>query len=136
MTAVMTLNAGRPATEVTEKARRRRFTAEYKARILREAEQCTKPGEIGALLRREGLYSSHLVTWREQAKAATLAGLAPRKRGPKATPTDPRDERIAALERENAKLARRAERAEALVEVQKKVSQLLGIALPDAQEES
>jgi len=130
MANVMSLEAARPETEVSDKARRRRFTAKYKLRILREAAACSQPGEVGALLRREGLYSSHLTSWRKQAERGELAGLTPRKRGPKPKPVDPRDKRIAQLERENKKLNRRAERAEALVEVQKKLSELLGIALP------
>ena len=117
--------------EVLAKAARRRFTAEYKRRILKEAERCSRPGEIGALLRREGLYSSHLSTWRAARERGELAGLAPRRRGPKPKLVDPRDRRIRALERENRRLAARAERAEALVEVQKKLSQLLGIELPE-----
>ena len=127
---VMSLGPGRPSTEVTEKAKRRRFSAEYKRRILREAAACTEKGELGALLRREGLYSSHLASWRRQAERGELAGLAPKKRGPKAKPVDPRDKEIARLKRELAKVERRAEVAEALVEVQKKVSEMLGIALP------
>ena len=102
------------------KAERRRFTAEYKRRIVREAEGCTKPGEIGALLRREALYSSHLVTWRAARDRGELAGLSPKKRGPKVAPPDPRDKRIAEQEREIARWQKRAERAEAFVEVQKK----------------
>ena len=130
MANVMSLKAERPETEVSDKAKRRRFTAKYKLRILREAEKCTERGSLGALLRREGLYSSHLTSWRQQAERGELAGLTPRRRGPKPTPVDPRDKRIAQLERELRKLNRRAERAEALVEVQKKLSELLGIALP------
>jgi transposase-like protein len=130
MANVMSLKTERPVTEVSDKAKRRRFSAKYKLRVLREAAACTKPGEVGALLRREGLYSSHLTSWRKQAERGELAGLTPRKRGPKPKPVDPRDKRIAQLERENRKLNRRAERAEALVEVQKKLSELLGIALP------
>ena len=117
--------------EVLAKAARRRFTAEYKRRILKEADGCSKPGEIGALLRREGLYSSHLSAWRAARERGELAGLAPRRRGPKAKQVDARDRRIRALERENRRLAARAERAEALVEVQKKLSLLLGIELPE-----
>jgi transposase-like protein len=132
----MTLPAERSDTEVSAKAKRRRFTAEYKVRILREATGCTKTGEMGALLRREGLYSSHLTSWRAQVERGELAALRPQQRGPKPKPADPREKEIAELRRENAKLTRRAERAEALVEVQKKVSQLLGIALPDDKEES
>ena len=84
-----------PDVEVVAKAERRRFTAEYKRRIVREADRCTKSGEIGALLRREGLYSSHLVTWRAARDRGELEGLSPKKRGPKVTPPDPRDKRIA-----------------------------------------
>ena len=113
-------------TEVVAKARRRRFTAEYKRRILREADRCTHPGEIGVLLRREGLYSSHLTTWRAARDRGELAGLAPKPRGPKATPPDPRDKKIAEQEREITRWKQRAERAEALVELQKKVAALLG----------
>ena len=112
------------------KAERRRFSAEYKRRILREADACTQPGELSALLRREGLYSSHLSTWRAARERGELAGLSPRKRGPKARSKDPRDKRITQLEREVLRLRARAERAEALIEVQKKVSELLGIELP------
>ena len=113
-------------TEVVAKARRRRFTAEYKRRIVREADRCTTPGAIGALLRREGLYSSHLTTWRAARDRGELEGLAPKKRGPKTPPPDPRDKKIAEQEREIGKWRKRAERAEALVEVQKKVAALLG----------
>jgi len=126
--------AERPVTEVSDKAKRRAFTAEYRQRILREAAACTERGAVGALLRREGLYSSHLSIWRQQAEQAQRAALAPRKRGPKPKEADERDARIVQLERDNAKLMRRAERAEALIEVQKKVSQLLGIALPTTEE--
>ena len=117
--------------EVLAKAGRRRFTAEYKRRVLQEADACTKPGEVGALLRREGLYSSHLSVWRAARGRGELAGLSPRRRGPKAQPPDPRDTRIAELEREGRRLRARAERAEGLVEIQKKLSQLLGIELPE-----
>jgi transposase len=120
--------AGAAATdvEVVAKAARRRFTAEYKRRIVREADRCTKPGEIGALLRREGLYSSLLTTWRAARDRGELAGLSAKQRGPKATPPDPREKKIAELEREVSRQTKRAERAEALVEVQKKVAALLG----------
>lgn len=113
-------------TEVVAKAQRRRFTAEYKRQIVREAERCTTPGAIGALLRREGLYSSHLTAWRAARERGELAGLAPKKRGPKAAPLDPRDKKITEQEREITKWRKRAERAEALVEVQKKIAALLG----------
>ena len=80
-------------TEVLAKAQRRRFTAAEKLRVLREADRCSKPGEVSALLRREGLYSSHLATWRAARRRGELAGLAPRARGPKAKPVDPRDKK-------------------------------------------
>ena len=131
MSDVMMSGARRLETEVSEKAKRRRFSAEYKRRIVHEAAQCTKTGELGALLRREGLYSSQLSKWREQAEHGELGALTSKKRGPKAKPVDARDKKIAALERDNAKLAARAERAETLVEVQKKLSKLLGISLPN-----
>ena len=82
-------------------ARRWRFTAEDKLRVLKEADACTRPGEVGALLRREGLYSSHLSTWRAARKRGEVAGLSTVKRGPKARAVDPRDRRLAELEREN-----------------------------------
>jgi len=116
-------------TEVVAKAQRRRFTAAEKLRVLREADRCTKPGELGALLRREGLYTSHLSAWRAARQRGELAGLTPRARGPKAKLVDPRDRRIAELERDKQRLQARLERAEGLIEVQKKVSQLLGIPL-------
>ena len=118
--------------EVSAKAGRRRFTAEYKRRVLQEADGCSKSGELGSLLRREGLYSSHLTAWRAARGRGELAGLARRRRGPKVKPADARDKRIAELERENRRLQARAERAEALVEVQKKLSQLLGLDLPES----
>ncbi len=118
-------------TEVSSKARRRQFTAEYKRKVLAEADACTKPGEIGALLRREGLYSSHLVEWRRSRDRGALAGLAGKKRGPAPKVVNPLARKVAELEREMARLRRRAERAEALVQVQKKVAELLGIQLDE-----
>ena len=120
-----------PEVEVPATARRRRFSAAEKIRILKEADRCTRPGEIGALLRREGVYSSYLTTWRAAREHGELAGLSPRKRGPLPKPVDPRDRRLAELERENRRLQARAERAEALVEVQKKLSELLGLPLAE-----
>ena len=119
-----------PEVEVTEKAVRRQFSAEYKRTILTEADACTREGAIGAVLRREGLYSSHLAVWRAARERGTIAGLAPKKRGPKVAPVDPRDRKIVELERETRRLTSRLERAEALVDLQKKVSMLLGIVLP------
>ena len=117
--------------EVAERARRRTFTREYKRQIVKEVETCKGPGEVGGLLRREGLYSSHLTTWRAARDRGELApGAAAKKRGPKATAPDPRDKRIIELERANEKLTKRAERAEAIAEIQKKVAALLGRPFP------
>ena len=116
-------------TGVSPTRTRRRFTAAFKLKILEAAAQCTKPGELGALLRREGLYSSHLTVWRAAARRGEIAGLAQR-RGPKPTPLDPRVKRIADLERQLVRATARAERLELIVELQKKVAQLLGLALP------
>jgi transposase-like protein len=122
-------------TEVLAKAKRRKFTAKEKLRILRLADACKdKSGDLGALLRKEGIYSSSLANWRKARERGELDGLTPKKRGPQTAATDPRDERIAELERALAKSDARAKRAEALVEVQKKVSVLLGIALPASDE--
>ena len=123
-------------TEVSSKPRRRRFTGKYKRKILKEVAACSKPGEIGALLRREGLYSSNLVEWRRALERGALSALQPKKRGPAAKEFNPLARKVAELEREVARATRRAERAEALVEVQKKVSELLGIQLPRQDEES
>jgi transposase len=111
-------------TEVVPKAKRRRFSAAYKLRILREYEACHEPGQKGALLRREGLYSSNLVTWRRQREQGGLSGLASKKRGRKA---DPQVAEIARLERENERLRTRLHQAELIIEVQKKVSQILAL---------
>lgn len=108
-------------------AERRNFTAVYKLWVLEEAEKCRdQPGGIGALLRREGLYSSHLTRWRRQQEAGQLAGLRPRPRGPK---PDPAAEELSRLRRENARLTRQLEKAELIIEAQKKLSALLGITL-------
>ena len=114
-----------PEIEVTAKATRRRFTLEYKRQVVREADAYKTPGAVGALLRREGLYSSHLAAWRAARDRGELAGGA-KKRGPVPRVVDPREKRIAELERETTRWQKRAERAEALVEVQKKVAALLG----------
>jgi len=114
-----------------EKAQRRRFPAAYKLKILQEAAQATKPGELGALLRREGLYSSHLAAWRVAQRRGDLAGPA-RRRGPPRQAPHPQAARIAQLERQLAAAVKRADRAEAIVEVQKKVAALLGELPPSA----
>jgi transposase-like protein len=123
-------------TEVSSKARRRRFSGKYKRKILKAVAACTKPGEIGALLRREGLYSSNLVEWRRAQERGALSALQPKKRGPAAKEVNPLARKVAELEHENVRLQRRAERAEALIAIQKKVSELLGIQLPKQDEES
>jgi len=110
-----------PDPEVTEKAVRRKFTAAFKLRILKEAEACTRQGQLGALLRREGLYYSNLTLWRRQISQ----GLIPKKRGPLPQKPDPNVRRIAELERENAKLTHKLKHAELIIDVQKKVAYLL-----------
>jgi transposase-like protein len=125
MTGVLTSSSLGEEVEVVAKATRRRFTLAYKRRVLHEAARCTKPGELGALLRREGLYSSNLTAWRAAHARGELAGDAAKRRGPKPKPPHPEARRIFQLEREVRRLRGRAERAEALVEVQKKLSALL-----------
>ena len=114
--------------EVLERPQRRRFTAKYKLQVLEQADACTEPGEIGALLRREGLYSSHLSSWRRLRESGALAGLTPHKRGRKADPAKQLIQRVAELEREIQCLRERLAQAETIIDVQKKVSSLLGIA--------
>ena len=118
-----------PDPEVMEKPERRRFTAEYKLRILTLADACEKTGGLGALLRREGLYSSHLTTWRRQRKEGTLAGLTPRKRGRKEAERNPLQAENEKLRRENERLANRLKRAEIIIDAQKKISEILGIPM-------
>jgi transposase-like protein len=115
-----------PDPQVTPKAERRRFSAEYKLRILSEADACTERGQIGALLRREGLYTSHLEKWRRQRARGVLAGLTPQQRGRK---PDPQAAEVARLRQENARLQARLQQAETIIEVQKKLSALLGLNL-------
>lgn len=123
-----------PDPEVRERAVRRRFTAEYKLRILKEAESCKEQGQLGSLLRREGLYSSNLITWRHQMEKGTLEALSPKKRGPKAKRPDPSARRIAELERENKKLKKKLRQAETIIDVQKKISEILQIPLTENRE--
>ncbi|RPI33530.1 MAG: hypothetical protein EHM70_05700 [Chloroflexota bacterium] len=126
------VSADIPETEVASKAQRRQYTLEYKQRILAEIDACTQPGQAGAILRREGLYSQLISKWRQQLKRHRQAGLAPQKRGPKA---DPQALELARLQRENERLRQRLERAEAIIEVQKKVSQMLDLpAQPDQED--
>ena len=116
----------RPDPEVPEKHQRRQYTAAYKKQILEEADRCIDSRQIGTLLRREGLYRSNLNTWRSQREAGTLAGLKPRKRGRKAQPVDPMKKQVEALQRENKRLNEDLRKAEIIIDVQKKVSELLG----------
>jgi len=115
-----------PNTEVVAKAQRRRFTAAEKLRLLREVDACRGSGDIGALLRREGIYSSYLRTWRKQREAGELDGLSPHKRGPK---PDPQALELAKLRREKARLQERLRQAELIISVQKKVAQMFGETL-------
>jgi transposase-like protein len=125
----------RPNPEVVAGARRRTFTAEYKLRILAEADAAAaQPGAIGALQRREGLYSSHLVTWRRERQTGILKGLTPHKRGPKSK-RNPQEEEMQKLRRENQRLTEELRKAEIVIDVQKKVGALLGWPLPKADPE-
>ena len=120
----------RPDPEVVAKAKRRRFTAKYKQQILAKADTAaSEPGAIGALLRREGLYSSHLVKWRRDREASIQQGLEPRKRGPKFTRSPLADENQK-LQRENERLTEQLRKAEIIIDVQKKVAALLGAPIP------
>jgi len=120
-----------PDPEVVPQAKRRRFTAEYKLRILEEVDQCQEPGAIGALLRQEGLYSSYLTSWRRQRAADQLQGLRPKKRGRK---PDPQAVELARLQRENERLKARLEQAETIIEVQKKLCWLLDLPTAERDE--
>ena len=120
---------GVPDSEVVPTAKRRRFTAREKMRILGEADACTEPGELGALLRREGIYSSYMSRWRRARGRGELTGLRPKKRGPKPPADKGLVEEVAKLRRENERLQARLAQAEAIIEVQKKLSQLLGLSL-------
>ena len=113
--------------EVVEKKRRRKFTAKYKLRILEEADACTQAGQMGALLRREGLYSSNLTYWRRQRDKGIFQALRPKKRGRKQIEINPLKQRVALLEREKQKLKHKLQQAEKIIEVQKKISEILGI---------
>lgn len=116
-----------PDPEVPEKKPRRIYTAQYKLRILQEADACTEPGQMGALLRREGLYSSNLTTWRRQREQGILNAVSPQKRGRKPCPKNPLSEQNARLEKENRDLRRRLQQAETIIEAQKKISEIFGV---------
>ena len=117
------------SAELSARPVRRRFTAAAKLRILGETDRAADTGGIGAILRREGLYSSALSEWRRQRDAGALGALSPARRGPKAAAANPLAGELAALQRDNARLARRLARAEAIIDLQKKVAELLGIQL-------
>ena len=120
-----TQNGHFPDPEVAEKAARRKFTGKYKLRILQEADACATQGQMGALLRREGLYSSNLTTWRRQRKQGALEALSPKHRGPKTKNIDPSVCRIAELEKENHRLKKELKQAATIIDVQKKLSEIL-----------
>ena len=129
--------SGIPDSEVPAKARRRIFTAQYKKEILQEADTLKNiPGAIGALLRREGLYSSHLVSWRKLRAKGKLDGLSPRKRGRKNQPRNPLTNKVRELESENRRLQKKLEKAETIISFQKKLSEMLGISLDHQEERS
>ena len=116
--------------ELVERPRRRTFTAQEKLRILEETDRAARTGDIGAILRREGVYSSSLTDWRRQRDAGAFEALMPGKRGPKAAPANPLEAELTSARREITRLGQRLERAEAIIDLQKKLSALLGIALP------
>jgi len=124
-----------PDPEVTERPTRRSFTAKYKVRVLKEADAAKEPGEVGALLRREGLYSSHLTTWRRARERGELAGLAPHPRGPKPSEETASANEVKRLDRENARLKVELEQARLIIGVQKKLSEILGIEMPPVGDE-
>ena len=129
-TSSLAAPAGAASEEVVARPTRRRFSATYKLRILQEADH-RAPGEVGALLRREGLYSSHLTHWRQQRQAGALVALTARKRGPK---VDPQAEALARLQREHAKLQAKLARADLIIDAQKKLLVLLNQPIPDVPE--
>jgi transposase len=119
---------GIPDPEVREKAMRRKYPADFKLRILKEAEACTLPGQLGALLRREGLYSSNLTAWRRQAERGTLDALSSKKRGPKARKADPSVRRLSEQEKEIQKLRAKLRKAELIIDAQKKIAEIFQLS--------
>ena len=117
-----------PDSEVTGKRPRRKFTAKYKLRILKKADVCIEPGQLGVLLRQEGLYSSNLTTWRKQRDEGLLVAMSPKKRGRKAQPKNSLASEVARLQNENQKLKNKLKQAELIIDAQKKISEILGIA--------
>jgi len=127
MTEKETARIDRPGPEVKPAAPHRHFSAREKLRILEEADACTEPGEVGALVRREGIYASYLSRWRRARDRGQLDGLSAKKRGPKRIVDKELAEENAMLRRENERLRARLEQAETIIEVQKKLSQILGL---------
>jgi transposase len=125
---------GSPDPEVVAKPTRRRFTAEYRLRIVEEAERCTEPGDIGRLLRREGLYSSHLTKWREAHRNGALRGLRSKKRGVKSKASNPLEPKVRELEAKVARLEKDLHTAHTILDVQEKVAGLLGFSLEDGKD--
>lgn len=130
MTEKEARQAERPDPEVKPTVQRRRFSAKEKRRILEEAEACTEPGEVGALLRREGIYSSYLTRWRRARDQGQLSGLGNKKRGRKKSAKEEMAEENETLRRENKRLRARLEQAETIIDVQKKLSMVLGLETP------
>ncbi len=124
-----------PNPEVAATAKRRQFSPSERRRILAAADRCSKNGEVGALLRREGIYSSHLTTWRKQREATERAGLEPKKRGRKADPAIAEARRVAELTRENERLRHKLAQAHTIIDVQKKLCTLLGLPTAEGSEE-
>ena len=120
----ISINGTQPNPEVKSTKKRRKLTANYKLWVVQEADKCSRPGEIGGLLRREGLYSSQLAAWRRQREAGELAGLKAQPRGRKTAVSEPEKE-VARLKRENEQLKERLRRADLIIEAQKKLNQLL-----------
>ena len=122
-----------PDPEVVSRAKRRQYSESYKKQILEEYDACTEPGGKGALLRREGIYSSYITTWKKQQNRDGLDGTTSKKREPKA---DPKEEKISSLENENKRLRERLRKAELIIETQKKISQILGLPEDEDGEQS
>ena len=122
--------AAAPDVEVVDKPTRRRFSPSYKLRVVEEADRCTEPGEVGQVLRREGLYSSHLTTWRKAAHSGSLRALS-KRRGRKPSERNPLEGKVRKLERENTRLEKELEKARLIIDVQGKVAGLLGLSLED-----
>lgn len=124
-----------PNPEVLENKPRRKFTAKYKLEILKKADACTESGQIGALVRREGLFSSNLTTWRRQREQGLLDAMSPKKRGRKKQEINPLSQEVSRLQKENERLNRKLKRAETIIEFQKKISEILGIPQEPSEDE-